>query len=247
MKKIKKIILTLISLIGLIFLFAPTNFPNNLQLQQVLDSTPKNTVIIVFNSGGWGNTPPEKAEDFLPIVKGIQETLYERGLNSIVVFYERTKNNFFGKITAIKEIFHSFQDQAENLAEEIDIYLEQNPSRKIIMAGLSNGGAFVDATMTKISDEIKNNIFAIEAGVPFWKKPLTSENVLLLDNNGKDSLSKGQINTLIMTLIEAPFRWILAKISGKNIAFSRAIQVPGHQYEWTKVSPEITTFLKEKM
>ncbi len=44
-------------------------------------------VIIIFNSGGWGNTPLEKAEDFATIIRGIQETLNQWGYNSIVVSY----------------------------------------------------------------------------------------------------------------------------------------------------------------
>jgi len=247
MKKFKKIIFISVILSSLIFLLAPADFPENFRFQQILDSTFPQEIIIIFNSGGWGNTPLEKAEDFTPIVKGIQETLNELGLNSIIAPYERTKDNFFGKITSVKEMRQSFRPQAEKLAEEIEEYLKQNSGKKIIITGLSNGGTFVNETMEKISEDLKNDVFAIEAGTPFWEKPLNSENVLSLDNEGRDPLSKGEMRILILTLIKAPFKWVWAKISSKNLTFSQAIYIPGHEYQWDKVSPEINSFLREKL
>ena len=248
MGKTKKIILTSIVLASLVFLFAPTKFPENFQFQEILNSTlSPQEVIIIFNSGGWGNTPFDKAEDFAPIIKGIQETLTELGLNSVVIPYERTKNNFFGKITAIKEMKRSFQDQAEKLAGDINEYLRQNPGKKIIMTGLSNGGAFVNETMKKISNNSKDNVLVIEAGTPFWEKPKDFENVLILDNGGKDALSKGKIKILISSLIKTPWRWILAKISGENLALSQiSNQYTTHGYKWNEVQHQVTSFLESK-
>ena len=248
MGKTKKIILTSIVLASLVFLFAPTKFPENFQFQEILNSTlSPQEVIIIFNSGGWGNTPFDKAEDFAPIIKGIQETLTELGLNSVVIPYERTKNNFFGKITAVKEMRQSFQDQAEKLAVDINEYLRQNPSKKIIMTGLSNGGAFVNETMKKISNNSKDNVLVIEAGTPFWAKSKDFENVLRLDNGGKDALSKGEIKILISSLIKAPLRWILAKILAENLSLSQiSNQYITHEYKWNEVAPQITSFLESK-
>lgn len=236
----------MISVLSFIFLFAPANFPENLQFQEILNSIPQNEIIIIFNSGGWGNTPFEKAEDFAPIIREIQRALNERGLNSIVAPYERTKDNFFGKITAIKEIFQSFPNQSEKLAKEIEEYLRKNPGKKIIIAGLSNGGVFVEETVVKISEELKNNVFAIEVGVPFWQDTFESENTLCLNNNGKDSLAIGDVKALLLALIKAPFKWAFSKINGTNLSFSQAIQAPGHEYRRDIVGPEITSFLEDK-
>ena len=248
MRKIKYFIIFLIILGSLLFIFSPNFFPENLQFQEYLNLSSQSDVLIIFNPGGWGNTPPEKAEDFAPIIKSVQETLNEWGLNSIVVPYIRTKDNLLGKITAAKDMSRSFQNQSNELAKEIEEFLEQNPGKKIIMAGLSNGAAFIDETMEKLSPKTKNTVFAIEAGVPFWKKEFHSENILRLSNNSKDSLSKGEIKILISTLLKAPFKWLSAKISGKTLTFSQAIQVPGHEYFWS--SPEvyfpIVSFLEEK-
>jgi len=247
MKNIKKIILTSVVLASLVFIFAPTEFPENFRFQETLNSTlSSQEVVIIFNSGGWGNTPFDKAEDFAPIIKGIQETLTEFGLNSIVIPYERAENNFFGKITALKEMRRSSQNQAEKLARNIDEYLTQNPGKKIIMAGLSNGGAFVNEVMEKISNYKENNVFAIEIGTPFWEKPFNSKNILYLNNEGKDSLSEGKIKILFFALFKTPFKWIISRTSGKNLSFSQAIRVPGHEYKWDVVGLEITSFLENK-
>jgi len=246
-KSIKCFTLVLIISGGLLFLFNPEVFPENFQFQNLLNSAPQNDVIIIFNSGGWGNTPFDKAEDFAPIIKGIQETLSEFGLNSIVIPYERTENNFLGKMTAIKDMRRSFQDQAGKLAGDIDEYLRKNPSQKIIMAGLSNGGAFVDETMKKISNGLKDDVLVIEAGTPFWEKPKDFENGLILDNGGKDALSKGEIKILISSLIKTPLRWILAKILDENLSlFQISNQYLTHEYKWDEVRPQITSFLKSK-
>jgi len=247
MKKIKYSFIILIFLGSLIFLFSPEVFPEIGNFQEFLNSASQNDVIIIFNSGGWGNTPLEKAEDFAPIIEGIQETLNEWGYNSMVIPYERTKNSFFGKITGIKGTIWAFRNQAEPLSKEIEEFLKKNPSKKIIMAGLSNGAAFVDDTMGEISDNIKNQVLAIEVGVPFWKKKLDSENILLLNNQGKDPLSKGEIKVLFSVLFKAPLRWLLAKVSGENITFSQALYFSGHEYSWIKVKPDITSFLESKL
>jgi hypothetical protein len=88
----------------------------------------------------------------------------------------------------------------------------------------------------------------ITAGTPFWVKPSQSENILQLDNGGKDSLSKGNIKELVLGLVKSSFKWILAKISGKNLSLSRITnQFIGHAYDWNNVAPEIISFLENKI
>jgi len=247
MRKIKYLLFTLIISGSLFFLFSPEVFPDNLQFNKFLNSNPQNDVIIIFNSGGWGNTPLEKAEDFTPIIEGIEKTLNEWGYNSIVVPYERTKDTFLGKITGIKGTVLSFPNQAETLSKEIEKFLRENPSKKIIMAGLSNGAAFVNETMGKLSKETKEAVFAIEIGTPFWEKTFNSENILLLNNKNKDPLVKGELKTLFFTFLKAPFKLISAKISGLNLTFSQALYMSGHQYSWIKVKPDVISFLEKKL
>lgn len=246
MKRIKYFTLFLIFLGSLFFLFGPEVIPENFQPQELLDIAANSDVIIIFNSGGWGNTPLEQAEDFTPIIEGIQETLNEWDYNSVVIPYVRTKDNLFGKITGTREFFNSFRNSSDNLAERIEFLTENLPDKKIIIAGLSSGGAFVTETYEKISDEVKDSVYTIAAGTPFWTETFDSDNIIQLSNNGKDSLVDGDAKILLISLIKAPFRWIYSKINGQNLTFSQAINITGHNYSWAspEVNSQIVTFLE---
>ena len=248
MRQIKYLVILLVISGSLFFLFGPEVTPENLQPQEILNLAKDNDVIIVFNSGGWGYTPLEKAWDFAPIIEEIQGTLSEWGYSSAVIPYNRTKNTLIGKVAGAKDFLNSFNFSSETLAEEIEFLAENLPDKKIIIAGLSSGAAFVNKTYEKVSEEVKGSVYAISLGDPFWTKTFQSDNLLQLDNNGKDSLAEGEIRTLIFSLMKTPFKWLLAKINGQNLTFSQAIQSPGHEYLWNsgEVGPEVVTFLKDK-
>jgi len=233
---------------GLFFLFCPEVAPDNLQPQEILNAVQGSDVIIFFNSGGWGNTPFEKAEDFGPIVKEIQTTLEGWGYDSVVIPYNRTKNSFLGKVDGARDFLSSFESSSSILAGEIEFLTEKLPEKKIIVAGLSAGGAFVTKTYDKISESAKGSILTIAAGTPFWLKSSDPQNILQLDNAGKDSLSKGEIKTLLFSLVKPPIKWISARISGEKIPLSLITnQFVGHSYDWETTSPEIISFLEEKI
>ncbi len=246
MQKLKYLIFIPIIVSGLFLLFAPEVAPENFQPKEILDIVKNSDVIIIYNSGGWGNTPLEKAEDFAPIIEGIQQTFNKWGYESVVVPYIRTKNDLFGKITGIREFFNFFKYSSNDLADKIETLSRIFPDKKIIIAGLSAGGAFVNETMEKISGEVRDSVYAITTGVPFWEKTLISKNILRLDNKGGDPLAKGEIKTLLSSLFKAPFKWVMAKISGEDLTFSKALQIPGHEYKWDELRPEITSFLEGK-
>lgn len=247
MRKFKYLTFTLVILGCLSFLFSPAIIPENPQFQELLNPISQSDIIIIFNSGGWGNTPLEKAEDFAPIVKGIENTLKDWGYSSLAIPYIRTKDDFLGKITGTRDFLNSFKSSSEILAEKVEFLAEQFPDKKIIMAGLSSGAALVDETIEEISEN--SQIYAIEVGAPFWAETFESENILQLNNNGKDSLADGDVKFLVLSLAKAPFKWILAKVNGQNLTFSQAIQVPGHEYFWDspEVGPQIVTFLENKL
>jgi len=249
MKRIKYLVILLVISGSLFFLFGPEVTPENLRPQEILSLAKDNDVIIVFNSGGWGYTPLEKSWDFAPIIEGIQGTLSEWGYSSAVIPYNRTKNTLIGKVAGAKDFLNSFNFSSETLAEEVEFLAENLPDKKIIIAGLSNGAAFVNKTYEKVSEEVKGSVYAISLGDPFWTKTSQSDNMLQLDNNGKDSLAEGEIRTLIFSLVKTPFKWLSAKINGQNLTFSRAIQSPGHEYLWNSsdVGPEIVIFLQNKL
>lgn len=248
MKKLKYFILSTIILGTLFFLFGPKVLPENFQFQELVNSSSQTDVVIIFNSGGWGNTPIDQAEDFEPIIKGIQNTLSNWGYNSIVIPYIRTKDDLLGKITGAKEIFNSFQNSSVDLADKIEIINEKLPDKKIIIAGLSNGASFVTETYEKVSEEVKDSVYTIAVGSPFWTETFQSVNILQLNNNGKDSLVEGNAKDLLLTFFRTPFKWLFSRISGQNYTFSQVFNIPGHNYSWgsPEVSSQIVTFLEKR-
>ena len=120
------------------------------------------------------------------------------------------------------------------MAKEIEFLAKNLPDKKIIIAGLSNGGAFVNETYKKISKDVKSSVYTIAAGAPFWEDSVKSENILQIDNNGKDTLAIGEVKSLLLSLIKAPF-------TGKFYA-------PGHEYYWSSpgVKSQIVSFLEKK-
>ncbi len=241
----KKIFISTIILASLVLLLTPEVFPDNFQPENIINDIAQSDVIIIFNAGGWGNTPFEKAEDFAPIVEGIQKTLGEWGYNSIVIPYNRTKDSFTGKVTGVREFLNSFDVSSENLAESIETLKTKLPDKKIIMAGLSNGATFVDETYEKISGGIKESVYAISIGAPFWADEVDSDNILQLKGNS-DSLARGDISALVISALKAPFKWLSAKLSGYNLSFAQIVHAAGHDYSWSspEVNSQIVAFLE---
>jgi hypothetical protein len=245
-RKLKKFFLIFVLLLGLFFLIGPEDLPDNSEFKKTLSLISQEDVLIIFNSGGWGDTPLEEARDLAPIIDGIQKTLSQLGYSSIVVPYTRTKESFLGRIEGVKETLSLFPEQSQKLANEIEIFIKSHPENKIIMAGLSNGGTFVNRTMMKVSKNQRNNVFAVEVGTPFWEKVLDSDNVLLLNNKGKDALSKMDLKILIPALLKSPCRWFSAQVLREELSFSQALYLPGHYYGWDSVAPEVKSFLENR-
>ena len=243
-RKNTKLITFIILLTGLFFLLGEV--PDNSGFQTALNSVSGNNIVIIFNSGGWGDTPPEEASDFTPVVDGIQKTLSDLGYNSIVVPYTRTKESFLGRVEGVKETLSLFPKQSQKLANEIEVFIKSHPENKIIMAGLSNGAIFVNRTMMKVSENQRNSVFAVEVGTPFWEKVLDSDNILLLNNKGKDALSKMDLRILIPALLKSPYKWLSAQVLREELSFSQALYLPGHYYDWDSVAPEVKSFLENR-
>jgi hypothetical protein len=246
--KLEKLFFIFLFVLILLLGFAPKDFPDNLNFKDGLGSVFQGEVIVVFNSGGWGYTPIEEARDFSSILNGIQKTLEDLGCKSIVLPYNRTKKSFLGRVEGLREFLNSFQRQSKKLSEDIENFLENHPDNKIIITGLSNGGVFADKVMEKISKDKRDNVFAIEVGLPFWEESLNSENVLFLTDKDRDPLSERTPLFLIFSFIKAPFKWALARISGENISISDIFHFTGHEYFWDSpnIGPQIFSFLEDK-
>jgi hypothetical protein len=246
--KAKKALTILAAAAVILFIAAPARFPDNADFTAGLNEITPNRAVIVFNSGGWGYTPPQEAADFAPILRGIQDTLSAANYHPEVISYERTEKSFLGRITGLRGFISSFNFQSSALADQLEEHLKENPEGKIIITGLSNGAAFTNQVIEKMGKEAAGQVLAIEVGTPFWEKPIRADNVLFLDNNGQDSLADGKIPSLLLALVKAPFRLVSAKLCGTSLSFSRSIQAPGHEYTWnSSTGSDIIQFLAKNL
>lgn len=204
-------------------------------------------VLIIFNSGGWGNTPFEQAEDFFKVLRGIKTVLNKLGWEAIIISYGRTGNNFLGRIFGLKEVLYSFKSQSKKLTQKINIFLKNNPESRVLTTGLSLGADFVGETM-KIIGENSPKVLAIKVGNPFWGSAQKSKNILELVNE-KDILATGNYKDLLGISIKGVARWVSAKIKNKKLSLSMAIQAPGHKYDWKspRFRKKIISFLEDNL
>jgi hypothetical protein len=248
MKLLKSFKLISIVVFGFVFSLSPAIESGNFSAEEIFNIIEDKDILIIFNSGGWGNTPIDKAYDFKPVMEGIQRSVEEWGYSSIIIPYKRTKEGLSGGISGTKDFLSRFRYSSDDLAGIISIVAENFPEKKIIIAGLSEGAGLVSETMKKIPEQAEDQILAIAAGKPFWIKDFNVENLLYLDNNKEDFLTKGDIR-LALCAIQAPFNWLICNTDGKKMAFATAFEVSGHNYSWSSenVGPEIISFLENRL
>ncbi|MDD5555541.1 MAG: hypothetical protein PHO19_02665 [Candidatus Pacebacteria bacterium] len=237
------IIIFLASFVWLDFVFLENN--SETFAKELKEAGETSDFVIIFNSGGFGTVKPELAYDLKPIIDDLKGEVEGMNYKVAVVPYYRTKETIIGRIGYLKEMFLSFPSESKDLAKRIKDFVEENPGDKVLMAGLSNGAAFVNETMEDLQGI--NNVFAIEMGTPFWSTKNPAENILILDNKGRDSLSIGDKGQLMLSLLQSPFKWIASRIEGRKISFSEAMVAPGHQYSWLEVEEEVVSFLESKV
>lgn len=213
--------------------------------KELMEAGKNSDVVIVFNSGGWGTVPFDQALDFSPIVNETKQLIENKNYKVSIVQYYRTQENLFAKIASLREILFNFPDSSKVFANRIDQYLEKNPNDKIVMAGLSNGASFIDAAMEDLKDK-KDNVWAIELGAPFWKKNVASENIVSL-NNQADILANGRLGQIILSLIKTPFIWAYNNVTGNHISIGQAMHVDGHDYYWSQIKGEVTSFIDREL
>lgn len=203
-------------------------------------------VIIIFNSGGFGTVKLEDAYDIKPVIENTKKTIENMNYRVSVIPYYRTKESLIGRLGYLKEMFFSFPKESEDLANRIEEFLKSNPDDKIVMAGLSNGAAFVGATMDDLK-EVKPNVLAIQLGTPFWAGKNNNDNVLFLDNDGKDVLTAGKKVEIVLSVVKAPFKWAYSRIVNKKISFAEAMEAPGHHYYWNDIEGDVEGFIAKEL
>jgi pimeloyl-ACP methyl ester carboxylesterase len=200
-------------------------------------------VVLIFNSGGWGNTPLEEATDFSPVLYGIRDTLQQRGYTPVFIPFARTAHGLAGTIADIKDYLVSFKYSSQALANEVAFIMDAYPGKQVIIVGYSNGGGLSEGAMKILGD--RPGLYAIVAGVPHWWQNYASGRMLVLDNGGKDRLASGNIVSIGGAVIKSPFKWLAAKIHHQPLKYALAIQIRGHEYPWAsgEVGPAVVGFL----
>lgn len=248
-EKIKYTILGFFSVVAISF-FIPEALPDNQHFEQILHSRfGAEDVIIIFNPGGWGYASLDEAGTFQTVIDGIKNTIEEWGYNVFVVPYNRTRDTLAEKIKGLKELNQDFENRSRETADQIENFLERNSKTKIVMAGVSNGGVFVDKVMEKISEETQTVVYAVEVGKPYQPEVAESANILRIEND-QDLLAKGDLYNLTFTYIKGSIKWLYAKLTGNSeLSFTEATYIPNHRYGWDspKVGPQITDFLAKKV
>jgi pimeloyl-ACP methyl ester carboxylesterase len=238
------ILLAVILAVFLTIFFWPETFPEN-EGQRIYNETLAGDAVIIFNPGGWGNATLAQSRDFTPILENIQQTLTDLGYHPVIVAYARTPAGFSGRISDIKELFFKhFKDISGVQAQDLEYLAGKAPGKRLLLAGFSNGGGLTARTMETLNGS--GNIDSIVAGVPFWYSTASTSTSLVLNNQGGDTLADGNIKEITLTVLGAPFRWIWAKIQGRDLSLALAFEFPGHVYTWPsqEVGPPIKQFLE---
>ncbi len=217
---------------------------NDERISQILDKVDlKKRVLIFFTPGGWGHASIEKETYAKSLLEGIKKTLNDWKYQSLVIGYPRAKGGIWSRIKSLKEIIFSFTSESKKLSNLIENITARFKNIKIILIGYSFGGAFVNAVMKRVKN--KNQVYGIEAGVPFFYKIFKSKNVLILDNGGRDALAKRNLGKLsfigILGLLKLVFLFKLIRLQ-----ISEAFHNKEHEYFWgnPQIRSGVESFLK---
>ncbi|MEO0079585.1 MAG: hypothetical protein ABIK44_02760 [candidate division WOR-3 bacterium] len=221
--------------------------PPDFQLRELTSLPLELDVVVVPNQGGWGNVPLEKTGDLLPNVIGLRQLLAEQGLKSVAVPFYRTTGanpNYFATLT---ELFGFHHTVAQDLAGEIARLLKCHPRIKVIMIGLSNGATIADAAMNLLPAAVRDNVYAIELGTPFWRHLTRSDNILHILGSGADPLANGDADILLANLLQGVVRITIARLNGLRPRFEEVFHLPGHFYTWENIRPRVADFLDRRL
>jgi len=237
MKRIHWILIAIVAVIiigALILYLWPENLPQD-QYQKISSEIGPYNAVIIFNPGGWGNATLAESKDFTPILEQVQQTFDDMGFNTVIIPYARTPAGLSARLTDVKELLNYFKNTSKIQSRTVTALAQNFPDKQFIVIGFSNGGGLTYKTCTGISAQ--PNVCGMVVGVPNWYRVKASENFLVLNNSGRDTLSKINIKDFLWTIVKAPFIWLKGKITGHGESLALSFQFPGHVYDWS--SPEV--------
>jgi hypothetical protein len=229
---------------GLPFQLSPVKIPRN-EGAKLSAAAAENEVIIIFNAGGWGDTPLSQAFDFAPILTGLQQTLTALGYTSTIVPYIRTLPGLGGRMAGIKEQLNSFKHCSRVQIRDIQKASAQFPQKQFLLVGFSVGGGLSGKTLPEVAG--CPNVYGITVGAPGWFRTYSSEKSLVLDNSHRDPLVVGDILSVASALIKWPFFWLKYRLKRHNVKLAMALQFANHKYAWAsvEVGPPVVRFIEE--
>lgn len=198
----------------------------------------KADVVLIFNTGGWGNTGLEEAPGWKEIIQRMTNILQTNGYHPQVLENLRQES-------ALDIIW---LNQPSSAAEETALRIKQlrevRPDLQFILIGWSSGATFAEKVINCLDNP--EGVFAIEVGEPFSSRrpPIVPEQTLTVANEG-DVLSQGKLPSLIKETWPPSIFW--AKHGGDfGLGPIRvAITLPFHLYSWEKIGGEIQSFLEQ--
>ena len=223
-------------------LFGGDPIPRDFDFAELAELPLGSQVIVLAHFGGWGNVPIEQAHDILPVIDGVRNHLSAFGIRSILVPFYRSRGGSVGKLLTIGEMFELHHSDATRLSGEIDQFLERHPRQRVIMIGLSNGAAFADEVMERLSATAQGRVCAIEVGPPFLGPSDPGTSVLRLGNHGADPVVTGEWWILMRTWVQGLFRRASARPAPEDVR-AEAGFVQEHEYSWPSVREEVVSFL----
>jgi len=205
--------------------------------------------LLIHNPGGWGNSPLEYCLHWeRSIVAGVSGTLDRLGYSWSLSQHFRSGSGWREHLQDIREQLRFFTFRRKVLAAEVEFLVQHIKDLKVILIGISQGAGFSNAVMQKL-DEL-HRVYSIELGVFFLQRSrrVLTERTLAIDHNGliADAVIEGNVLAMLKTLPAALFRWIVYRLKGKPVKFSRCIKLAGHDYHWEypQVSQRIGDFLE---
>ncbi len=203
----------------------------------------KQNLIIILNTGGWGDGGIEKEEEAKSILEGIKTTLRSWPLQYEIFAYQRIKSRFSEKIRVLRTGYSYYLNEAEKLSNKIKHILKKAGNAKVLLLGYSAGGILNIAVMKLL---LKNpRVYSMQFGTPFFAKYLKHPRVLDLRKK-YDLVARGHFITFLIGLAFGICIGFIRIFLLRTLHPTKAFHVPGHYYTWAdkKIRKTVKKFLK---
>jgi hypothetical protein len=215
-------------------------------------------LVIVCNSGGWGNKPLSSDYQGQSWLTGIMEKLTQMGYEPCIIDDIRTGDSLIAHLFEFKEDLTDYPSKSKVEAAKVDFLTQNISNLKVIITGQSNGAAFTGEVANRLKDN--PNVYSIQVGIPFWHRVHEVGRSLVINNSGigADSLADRDMvaiiknnwgKLLILNHVPAftPIDWFISRAALilTSYKFGLGLLAPGHEYMWEYpgVGPVIEAFL----